>query len=371
MVIKPGNFDQWQVQEHAFPRSGQGQLRLVKEKSSATEERFVLKRLRSEQVNRLGRVNRFEQEIEVLRSIDHPNILRIVDSGQDDKGRAYLVTPFCSGGALANRKIPVGSTREVLRIFLGICDGIAVAHDGGVIHRDLKPENIFLTADGGAIVGDFGLCFLLDDMVSGDDRITEEWEVAASRWFGAPELRNGRLNQVTASADVYSLGKLLHWMFTGKRYDRENHRDEEFLVQRGYPDRREGELIHQLLDRMIVEEPTARYQNGALVREAIMGIIGVLEAGGRPIVKDFAHRCSFCGQGQYVFFNGSEDSRANQGVSYSWGLQVPLVEQKKTTYSNNFFMLAVCNKCSHVQFFRPDLIPGADELWRRKSGSDS
>jgi hypothetical protein len=94
----------------------------------------------------------------------------------------------------------------------------------------------------------------------------------------------------------------------------------------------------------------------------------VLEAKGRPILKDFIHRCGFCGQGQYEFVNGPEDKRENQATSYEWDFKVPVVNRRRTNYSNNFFMIALCNKCGHTQLFRPDLVPGAAELWMRKSG---
>jgi serine/threonine protein kinase len=174
---------------------------------------------------------------------------------------------------------------------------VAHAHERGIVHRDLKPGNIFLDAKYDPIVGDFGLRFLLDDETL-DDRLTETMEVAGPRWFGAPEARDGRLEDVTPAGDIYSLGKLLHWMFSGQAFDRENHRVPRYTLGKGLGDRREFELLHELLDRMILEQPLGRFQSSQMIVEAVTELIGVLEVNGRPILFNFAHRCSFCGQGE-------------------------------------------------------------------------
>jgi hypothetical protein len=99
---------------------------------------------------------------------------------------------------------------------------------------------------------------------------------------------------------------------------------------------------------------------------AVRGLIDVLEAKGRPILIDFAHRCSFCGQGEYKFQNTAEDLGINAAAGSSLGLTAPALNPQPAQYSHNFFMVAICDKCSHVQLFRPDRVKGARELWMRK-----
>lgn len=153
-------------------------------------------------------------------------------------------------------------------------------------------------------MGDFGLSFRLYGPDADGDRIAETQEVATARCFGAPEARDGRLENVTPAADVYSLGKLLHRTLGGGRvFDREDHRSERNLLGRGLAYRREQELIHELLDRMIVLDPLRLFQSAELITETVRNLIDVLEAGGRPIFLNFPHRCSFCGQGEYEFRN--------------------------------------------------------------------
>jgi len=358
-----GNFKSWKHAGKTFPKSGQGEARLVSRVGESSEQLYVLKTMPPAQASRPERQQRFTREIEALQQFDHPNVLKIVDYGADDRGFPYLVTPYCDNGHLEDFRS--GSVIDTLRLFLGICRGVAHAHAGKVVHRDLKPRNIFLNSGRDAIVGDFGLCFLLDDHGEEDSRITETLEVAGPRWFGAPEARDGRLEDVTPAGDVYSLGKVLHWMFARRPFDREDHRSERNQLGRGLADRREYELVHQLLDRMVVHQPTTRYPSAEIATEAVIGLIQALEANGRPILIDFAHRCDFCGQGEYEFINGPEDDYKSVAPAQALGLTAPQY-RSPAQYSHNFFMMAICNKCSHVQFFRPDLVKGARELWLRK-----
>jgi serine/threonine protein kinase len=289
-----------------------------------------------------------------------------VDYGNDEKNHPYLVTPFCVNGTLAEADLPHASIMDTLRLFTGICQGVAHAHEKGIVHRDIKPANVFLDANNKPIVGDFGLCFLLDENADPDQRVTETMEVAVPRWFGAPEARDGRLEDVTPAGDVYSLGKLLYWMLERRVFDRENHRSERNKLGRRVDDRREHELVHEFLDRMIVEDPVARYQGAAMVLEAAKQLILVLEAKGRPILLNFVHRCDFCGQGQYEFVNGPEDLTRNQTSSQELGFS-NVHHASPANYRSFFYMIAICNKCSHVQLFRPDMVKGAAKLWMRES----
>jgi serine/threonine protein kinase len=360
-----GNIKSWKRVGEPFPKSGQGEVRKVTRVDAPDGPVYVMKVMHPSQARRPERQERFRREIEALRKLDDPRILKVEDYGNDDRGGPYLVTPYCSNGTLEN--LPSANVIDTVRSFLEICLGVAHAHEKGVVHRDLKPKNIFLDTEYDPIVGDFGLCFLLDDEAI-DERLTETMEVAGPRWFGAPEARDGRLEDVTTAGDVYSLGKLLHWMFSRRVFDRENHRGERNMLGRGVADRREYELVHELLDRMIVEDPLRRYQNASIAVEAVRGLIQVLEAKGRPILIDFAHRCSFCGQGEYKFLNTPEDLQRNTSAPQSMGLRAPMLSPSPAQYSNHFFMVAICEKCSHVLFFRPDMIKGARELWMRKPG---
>jgi serine/threonine-protein kinase len=366
-----GNINDWKRLGKTLAKSGQGECHLVERVGARDGRKYVLKIMRPEQYRNAARRARFEQEIQILRGLNNPHILRLEDHGEDENGLPYFVTPYCALGALRRELLPLGNVVETLRLFLEMCEGIAAAHRAGVIHRDLKPANILRNESGSAIVGDFGLSFLLNAADTDDERITETQEVATARWFGAPEARDGRLESVTPAADVYSLGKLLHWTLGGGRvFDREDHRSERNLLGRGLADRREHELVHELLDRMIVLDPLQRFQSAEPVTEAVRNLIEVIEAGGRPILLKFPHRCSFCGQGEYEFRNGPEDTRRNFEISHQLGMTAYDIRPSNRTHF--YWMVAICNKCGHAELFRPDLVLESVKLWTRdpnKTGS--
>jgi serine/threonine protein kinase len=212
-----GNVKSWKRAGKAFPKSGQGEARLVSREGDTNGTLYVLKTMPPAQASRPERQERFKREIEALRQFDDPHVLKIVDYGTDERGAPYLVTPYCENGSLEN--VPSGAVIDTLRRFHGICQGVAHAHAKNVVHRDIKPRNIFLDSKHEAVVGDFGLCFLMDDLSDDNERITETMEVAGPRWFGAPEARDGRLEDVTFAGDVYSLGKVLHWMFSRRPFE--------------------------------------------------------------------------------------------------------------------------------------------------------
>lgn len=137
------------------------------------------------------------------------------------------MSKYCELGSLANLEMRLGSLIATVELFRHICAGGGHAHAKGTAHRDIKPENIFLRDDGTPVVGDFGICY--PDADDRGQRLTATMEVAGSLWYCAPELRNARVESGTSQypADVYSLGKLLYWMVSGKKiFDREEFRSQ-------------------------------------------------------------------------------------------------------------------------------------------------
>ena len=293
---------------------------------------------------------RFRQEIEALQRLEHPNILRLLDLGTTHKEVPYLVSQYCPNGELRSDLLKDKSLLDVMRFFREICDAVAAAHRSGVVHRDLKPSNIFLGEHHEPIVGDFGICFLTDAEAT-DSRLTETYEVVASRWFGAPEARNGRLADVKPSADVYSLGKLLQWMASGgKVFDREEHRKEAFRIAGSSDLDPNAELINQLLDELITEHASARLPTAIDLLFKVDQLISRMEAGGHAISLEVPHRCLFCAEGQYeVVVNGLEGNAQHAGAQaqslFGWGAP--------TSYPA--WLIMACNASGNVQIFRPDL----------------
>ena len=184
-----------------LPEGGQAHTFVVRRAGASDSRLYVLKRLKNPK-----RDDYFEREIQACLSLDHPNVLKVVEHGRTPKGKAFLITEYCVGGSL--EKMPkFDSPSNGLRFFQQIVAGVASAHahKPPIYHLDLKPENILLR-DGAPVVGDFGICFIQDDQVT----LTKEGP-RGSMYYCAPELRNPKLtgNPQPAAADVYSLWKVL------------------------------------------------------------------------------------------------------------------------------------------------------------------
>src|SRR5438034_278077 len=120
------------------------------------------------------RLHRFEQEARAVATLNHPNILAIFDTGQDN-GSPYLVSELLEGETLrADLDAGVLPQRKTIEYGVQIAQGLAAAHEKGIVHRDLKPENIFVNKDGRIKILDFGLAKLAQkaSAATADDGIT-------------------------------------------------------------------------------------------------------------------------------------------------------------------------------------------------------
>jgi hypothetical protein len=151
---------------------------------------------------------RFLREVEIIRSLHHPRIVRILDSGCLDECYYYAME-YMPGGNLSRRlggrRILV---REAMPIMIAMSGAMAYAHERGVIHRDLKPANILLDAAGEPMLSDFGIAKVLEQ---GKTALTRSNEILGTIAYLAPEQRF-ETKTVDRRADVYALGAVFYEM---------------------------------------------------------------------------------------------------------------------------------------------------------------
>ncbi len=157
---------------------------------------------------------RFRREASVLKALEHPGVVRVLDLGNDDGERSYTVMELLTGetlDALLTRE-PQPSLAVLAPILLGIAEALAAVHRHGVIHGDLKPANVFLPRDGGFPIRlvDFGL-----SKIEGLERLTRTGELTGTPVYMAPELLTGS-GEIDARIDVYAAGVLAYLALAGK-----------------------------------------------------------------------------------------------------------------------------------------------------------
>jgi len=198
-------------------RIGEGGMGTVYEvEHTRMRKRFAAKVLRRELSTR-EHIQRLEREAITAGSIEHPNILRIVNLDETAGGRVFLVSELLEGHD-ASRLVQEGPVplEVAFRLVLSIASALARTHREGIIHRDLKPENVFLHRQDGDVVVkvlDFGVS-KADEGEEGI-RLTEAGAVIGTPAYMSPESTEGRAD-LDHRADVYSLGVILYELATGE-----------------------------------------------------------------------------------------------------------------------------------------------------------
>ena len=173
----------------------------------------VIKRLKPELLAKQPDVaERFVREGELLRQLNHPNIVQMIASEQLN-GEQCLIMEYVAGGSLrdlldAQGQLPLA---QVLDIALELADALSRAHHLGVIHRDLKPGNVLLAKDGTPRLTDFGIARM---MQRDGTQLTQDGTMVGTIEYISPEAC--RAEELDARADIWSFGVLLYEMLTGQ-----------------------------------------------------------------------------------------------------------------------------------------------------------
>lgn len=172
----------------------------------------AVKVLPSSLAREAGTVNRFEREIDAMRQLTGPHIVKLYESGHDKAtDQMYFAMEFVKGRTLtelilAERRLPWD---QAVDIAIQICSALKTAHAAGVVHRDLKPSNLLIGDDGVVKLTDFGVA-----QVFAAQRLTVTGGIIGTAEYMSPEQAQGR--RCTRVSDLYSLGAVLYVMLTGR-----------------------------------------------------------------------------------------------------------------------------------------------------------
>jgi serine/threonine protein kinase/cytochrome c-type biogenesis protein CcmH/NrfG len=161
---------------------------------------------------------RFQREARTASSLNHPHILAVYDVGEVG-GRQYLVTELVDGGTLKTWAAETPRTwREIAELLHGVADGLASAHEAGILHRDIKPDNILVGKNGYAKLADFGLAKLAEGAEATRTETREQTRhgvIVGTIAYMSPEQASGRT--VDGRSDIFSLGVVLYELLAGRR----------------------------------------------------------------------------------------------------------------------------------------------------------
>ena len=196
-------------------RGGMGAVFLAERSDGAFEQQVALKIIRQSFPD-AALERHFLRERQILASLNHPNIAKLLDGGVSETGELFLAMEYIAGETLADyvrvRELSIG---ERLITFLKICLAVSYAHRNLIVHRDLKPSNVIVTDGGEPKLLDFGLAKIIESAEFPDENQTQTVFRAFTPAYASPEQIRGV--NITTASDVYSLGVILYELLTGEK----------------------------------------------------------------------------------------------------------------------------------------------------------
>jgi tetratricopeptide (TPR) repeat protein/predicted Ser/Thr protein kinase len=260
--------------ERPIGRGGMGVVYLARD--PALERAVALKLLPPEVAGDPAAGARLLREARAASALDHPNIATVYEVGETPDRRPFIAMAYYEGETLRERiaRGPVPA-REAVHIAAQVADGLAAAHDRGIVHRDIKPENVVVTLDGVVKILDFGIA----RAAAAGAAVTGTGAARGTVAYMSPEQTRGE--SVDGRTDLWSLGVLLHELLTGERPFRgEGHaalihgirHDPAPAVTRLKP--QVPEVLGAIVGRCLEKEPAHRFPAASDVAAALRAAAG-------------------------------------------------------------------------------------------------
>jgi len=213
--------------------------------------RLVAVKLLSDDLADAASRRRFQREAQTASSLNHPHILTVHDAGEVH-GRQYLVTEFVDGGTLRDwARAEKRDWPQIVELLVGVADGLAAAHEAGILHRDIKPANILVARNGYAKLADFGLAKLAGGSEGEITRTSTELATRPGLVIGtiaymSPEQAEGK--PLDGRSDIFSFGVALYEMLAAGRPPQPLPQDIPAALRR-------------LVEKALEKDPADRYQS--------------------------------------------------------------------------------------------------------------
>ncbi len=209
-------------------------------------------------------LKRFANEARSVARLTHPNLVKVMDYGEDD-GRPYLVMPYFSGGTLKEMMGKPIPWRDAVELLLPIAGALDYAHSQQMIHRDVKPSNILLTDRGHPMLSDFGLAKMMEEPGLSSLSSTSGVLGVGTPEYMAPEQWSGKVSPQT---DIYSFGLVLYELITGRKpYEADTPADlhiKQFIETVPVPSQFISDLpaeVEETLLKALAKKPEDRHES--------------------------------------------------------------------------------------------------------------
>jgi serine/threonine protein kinase len=296
---------------------------------------------------------RMSREIKAMRDISHPNLIRIIDADNNSK---WFVMKYYPKGTLFknnNKDIFKGDFVKALKSFRPLVEGVAKLHKQNYIHRDIKPQNIFIYYSDNLVLGDFGLAYYHEKQY---DRISDSLESVGSRDWMPPWGMGNRIEieKMKPTFDVFSLGKLLWSMVSGKILPHMYFNDPEypsFNLEKIFPDTKFINLVNLLLRKCIVKSEKECLPDATALLEEVDKLLIMIDNNADwsdPTTPKL--QCKVCNIGNYIERAYTDFSKGD-------------VKEFGLNPGDHLMKIYTCSYCGNVQLFAKNPGKKIPDIW--------